>query len=128
MEPLSVSPKEAAKLVGLGVSGIYDAIKAGELPAFEPVINGKRVNRRLVMVEDLKQWLRDYRVGYCSKVVGDKVEDVESRSRTHEPSAERVARKKAKREANKKAWREGQKCVRDELKEQINRQRKDLSR
>ena len=97
MEPLAVSPKEAARLAGLGVSGIYDAIKAGELPAFEPVIDGKRVNRRLVMVKDLKQWLLDYKVGYCSEVIGAKVEGVEPRYRTHEQSAERVAQKKAKR-------------------------------
>ena len=104
MEPLAVSPKEAAKLVGLGVSGIYDAIKAGELPAFEPVINGKRVNRRLVLVADLKQWLTEYQAGYCSEDVGARVEGVEPRSRAHEPTT-RSGIRKAKREANQKSCR-----------------------
>ena len=103
MEPLAVSPKEAAKLVGLGVSGIYNAIKANELPAFEPVIAGKRVNRRLIMVAELKQWLADYQVGYCSEDVGAKVESVEPRYRTHEPTTQKGIRK-AIREAKRKAW------------------------
>lgn len=118
MEPLAVSPKEAGKLAGLGVSAIYDAIKAGELSAFEPVINGKRVNRRLVMVEDLKQWLADYQVGYCSEDVGDKVVGVKPRNRVHQPTTRRGIRK-AKREENKQMFREQKAQEEVEFREQV---------
>ena len=118
MEPLAVSPKEAAALAGLGVSAIYDAIKARELSAFEPVINGKRVNRRLVMVEDLKQWLADYQVGYCSEDIGDKVVGIEPRNRVHQPTTRRGIRK-AKREENKQKFREQKAQEEMEFKKQL---------
>ena len=127
MEPLAVSPKEAAKLVGLGVSGIYGAIKAGELPAFEPVINGKRVNRRLIMVAELKQWLTDYQVGYCSEDVGAKVVGVEPRYRTHDPKTHRGIRK-ASREERRKDWDKMKAQVQAELNAQTERQLKGILR
>jgi hypothetical protein len=122
MEPLAVSPKEATKLAGLGGSDIYDAIKARELPAFEPV-----VNRRLVMVTELKQWLADYQVGYCSEGVGSKVDGVEPRYRTHESTTRRGIRKAA-REERRKDWYAMKAQVQAELNAQTERQLKGILR
>lgn len=118
LTPLCCSPKEAAKLTNLSVDVIYHAITAQELPAFEMVIAGKRVNRRLMMVEDLMKWIEDYKVGYCNDSVGDKVVGVEPRDRVHQPSTKRGIRK-AKRAANKNEWREKRAQDEKEFKEQI---------
>jgi excisionase family DNA binding protein len=86
LTPFCCSPKEAAKLTNLSVDVIYNAIKANELPAFEMVVNNKRVNRRLLKLVDLLDWINDYSVAFGGTRVGDKVEGVEPRDRVHEPT------------------------------------------
>ncbi len=48
---LAVSPAEAARLVGIGKTKLYDALGDGSLRSL------KIGSRRLVMVEDLHAWL-----------------------------------------------------------------------
>lgn len=54
---LAVKPEEAAKMLGIGRSLIYEMIKTGEIPA---VRLGAR--RLLVPVEALENLLRDERI------------------------------------------------------------------
>ena len=53
---LAVSPAEAARLVGIGRTKIYEAISAGELKSL------KIGSRRLVAIEALRDWLRTHEV------------------------------------------------------------------
>ena len=53
---LAVSPAEAARLVGIGRTKIYEAIGAGELKSL------KIGARRLVAIEALRDWLRTHEV------------------------------------------------------------------
>jgi hypothetical protein len=122
LTPFCCSPKEAAKLTNLSVDVIYNAIKAQELPAFEMVVNGKRVNRRLLKLVDLLDWINDYSVAFCGSRVGDKVEGVAPRDRVHEPTTKRGIRK-ARKEANKEDWRELQSKTQQEFLETIRRLR-----
>lgn len=53
--PLAVSPAEAARLIGLGRTKLYEALSSGALPSF-------RVGaRRLVRIADLEAWLESHR-------------------------------------------------------------------
>ena len=56
---LAVSPAEAARLVGIGRTKIYEAIGAGELKSL------KIGSRRLVAIEALRDWLRNSRGRTC---------------------------------------------------------------
>lgn len=56
-EPIAVSPAKGAKLVDVGRSTLYEALRAGELKSM------KIGRRRLILVEDLKAWLVSHRVG-----------------------------------------------------------------
>ena len=49
---LAVSPAEAALLVGIGRTKLYQALNAGLLPSF------KIGTRRLVRVAEIKAWLQ----------------------------------------------------------------------
>ena len=118
LTPLCCSPKEAAKLTNLSVGVIYHAITSKELPAFEMVVAGKRVNRRLILVSDLEQWIEDFKVGYCNDSVGEKVVGVQPRNRVHQPSTKRGIRK-ANREENKHKFREQKAQEEAEFKKQI---------
>lgn len=48
---LAVSPSQAAIMVGLGRTKLYEAISSGELPSF------KIGARRLIRVEEIDAWL-----------------------------------------------------------------------
>ena len=52
LEPIAVSPSEAARLAGVGRTTIYASISAGELRSIKV---GKR---RLIAVDALRAWLR----------------------------------------------------------------------
>jgi excisionase family DNA binding protein len=54
--PLAVSPRQAARLSGVGRSTLYLALGAGELTSL------KIGKRRLVMVEELYRWLTSHEV------------------------------------------------------------------
>lgn len=51
LKPISISPDEAGKLVGVTRNAIYDAINSGELNSFK---NGRR---RLIRTIDLENWV-----------------------------------------------------------------------
>ena len=53
---LAVSPAEAAQLVGIGRTKIYEAIGTGELKSL------KIGSRRLVAIDALRDWLRTHEV------------------------------------------------------------------
>ena len=52
MEPIAVSPNEAARLAGLGRTKIYAALAAGHLTSI------KIGKRRLIAVDALRAWLQ----------------------------------------------------------------------
>jgi excisionase family DNA binding protein len=56
LEPLAVSPGEAARLAGLGRTTIYDALGSGDLKS---VKIGKR---RLITIDALRAWLFSHEV------------------------------------------------------------------
>ncbi len=49
--PLAVAPAEAARLVGIGRTRLYEAITKGELPSL------KLGSRRLIKLVELENWL-----------------------------------------------------------------------
>lgn len=49
--PLSVSPDEAARLVGIGRTTLYAALANGDLPSI------KIGTRRLIRVDAIRDWL-----------------------------------------------------------------------
>ena len=51
LKPLAVSPAEAARLIGVGRTRLYEAITSGELPSL------KLGTRRLIKLADLEAWL-----------------------------------------------------------------------
>jgi excisionase family DNA binding protein len=53
--PLAVSPRDAARLMGVSRSRIYELINAGELPAY------KDGSRTLILVADIQAWLAQLR-------------------------------------------------------------------
>lgn len=54
--PLAVSPSEAARLIGLGRTKLYEALSSGILPSF------RIGTRRLIRVVDLEAWLEGHPV------------------------------------------------------------------
>jgi excisionase family DNA binding protein len=56
VEPLAVSPAEAARLAGLGRTTIYAALGSGALKSL------KIGKRRLIAVEALRAWLLSHEV------------------------------------------------------------------
>lgn len=55
LEPLAVSVTTATRLSGIGRSALYEAIGSGDLASCKV---GKR---RLILIEDLRAWLRRQR-------------------------------------------------------------------
>ncbi len=53
--PLALSVTDAARLIGLGRSKIYEHIKSGDLPSF------RIGRRRLISLKDLENFLENYR-------------------------------------------------------------------
>ena len=56
VEPIAVSPAEAARLAGIGRTTIYAAITSGELSSL------KLGKRRLIVVASLRAWLQAHQV------------------------------------------------------------------
>jgi excisionase family DNA binding protein len=56
VEPIAVSPAEAARLAGIGRTTIYAAISSGELSSL------KLGKRRLIVVAALRAWLQAHEV------------------------------------------------------------------
>ncbi|MBK8210397.1 MAG: helix-turn-helix domain-containing protein [Rhodospirillales bacterium] len=56
VEPIAVSPGEAARLAGVGRTTIYGSISAGELRSI------KLGKRRLIAMDALREWLRAHEV------------------------------------------------------------------
>jgi excisionase family DNA binding protein len=56
VEPIAVSPAEAARLAGIGRTTIYAAISSGELSSL------KLGKRRLIVVATLRAWLQAHQV------------------------------------------------------------------
>ena len=56
VEPIAVSPAEAARLAGIGRTTIYVAISSGELSSL------KLGKRRLIVVATLRAWLQAHQV------------------------------------------------------------------
>ena len=56
VEPIAVSPGEAARLAGVGRTTIYASISAGELRSI------KLGKRRLIAMDALREWLRAHEV------------------------------------------------------------------
>ena len=63
MEPIALKVRAAAESVGISKYTLYDAIRAGEL-AF---VRHHPTADRLILIDDLKAWLRKYRV--CQPVI-----------------------------------------------------------
>jgi excisionase family DNA binding protein len=55
MEPVAVSVNDACRLSGLGRTLLYEAIAKGDLASC------KIGNRRLILIEDLRAWIRRQR-------------------------------------------------------------------
>jgi excisionase family DNA binding protein len=51
LKPLAVSPREAARLMGVSRSRVYELLNSGELPSY------KDGRRRLILVSDIETWL-----------------------------------------------------------------------
>ncbi len=51
LQPIAVSPNEAARLIGIGRTTLYAALAAGALRS------AKIGKRRLITIEALRQWL-----------------------------------------------------------------------
>jgi excisionase family DNA binding protein len=64
---LAVSPAEAARLVGIGRTKLYEAIGAGELKSL------KIGSRRLVAIDALHEWLRHHEVASQRIALGSRV-------------------------------------------------------
>jgi excisionase family DNA binding protein len=52
---LALSPGESAKALGISIERIYDALRKGELKAYAPT-----ANRRKILVPDLLAWARPW--------------------------------------------------------------------
>jgi excisionase family DNA binding protein len=60
LDRIAVSPAEAARLVGLGRTKIYESLNSGELPSC------KIGRRRLIRIVDLVRWLEAHAVAPTS--------------------------------------------------------------
>jgi hypothetical protein len=54
--PLAASPAAAARIAGVGRTSIYHAMGLGELKS------SKVGTRRLILIEELRRWLRSHEV------------------------------------------------------------------
>lgn len=58
VERLAYTVEEAAEAIGVSVWTIREAIKAGDLAALSPVVNGRRQRTVRVDADELRAWLR----------------------------------------------------------------------
>jgi hypothetical protein len=52
---LALSSSQAALALGIGIERVYDALRTGELVAYQP-----SANRRKILVPDLLAWARSW--------------------------------------------------------------------
>ncbi len=52
--PLAVSPAEAARLIGIGRTKLYEALSSGDLRSF------RFGRRRLIRVSELEAWINSF--------------------------------------------------------------------
>lgn len=52
MDPIAVSPSEAARISGIGRTSLYSALSSGDLKSF------KIGTRRLITVDAIRAWIR----------------------------------------------------------------------
>jgi hypothetical protein len=57
LNQLAFSRRQAADACGLSVDTIAAAILSGDLRAVQVTVNGKKVNRQLILRKDLEAWL-----------------------------------------------------------------------
>jgi len=53
LQPIAVSPNEAARLIGIGRTALFAALKSGALRS------AKIGKRRLITIQALREWLKD---------------------------------------------------------------------
>lgn len=58
IERLAYTVEEAAEAIGVSVWTIREAIKAGDLAALSPVVNGRRQRTVRIDADELRAWLR----------------------------------------------------------------------
>ena len=54
---LAYSIEDLSLASAIGRTSIYYAIKAGELVAFNPVVNGRKIKRTLILPEEAQKWI-----------------------------------------------------------------------
>lgn len=59
VERIAYTVPEAAEAVGMSERTIRDAIKAGDLAALRPRVNGRPIRSVRIDATELQQWLRD---------------------------------------------------------------------
>lgn len=57
MTRIAFSRKEAAEAVGLSVDTLRRAIAAGDLHTYRPRIDGREVNKELILATELERWI-----------------------------------------------------------------------
>ncbi len=62
---IAVSPSQAARLLGLGRTKLYEAISSGELPSF------KVGSRRLIRISEIEAWMQRLEVKSCTTLAGE---------------------------------------------------------
>ena len=58
VERLAYTVEEAAEAIGVSVWTIREAIKAGDLAALSPVVNGRKQRTVRIAADELRAWLR----------------------------------------------------------------------
>lgn len=59
MSRIAYSVKEAAEAIGLSEDTIKRAIRAGDLEAHTPRVEGRQIARQVIRVEELDRWIND---------------------------------------------------------------------
>lgn len=59
VKKLAYSVREAAEATGVGVDTVKRAIRSGDLPTKSPRVDGRRVNKYVILAADLEAWISD---------------------------------------------------------------------
>jgi len=57
MTRVAFSRKEAAEAVGLSVDTVRRAINAGDLTTYRPRIDGREIQKELILASELERWI-----------------------------------------------------------------------
>lgn len=55
--PISFDVFGAGAATGVSVDVIRRAVRAGDLPVHLPEVNGRQINKPLILAEDLREWV-----------------------------------------------------------------------